>query len=87
VFVAALQTPQPTTPPLRSRVARFFLVQLTKMGKIIPNDRKIYQMATKYTKWPQTIPNGSKIDQMAIDVPTSSFGRPSKIFPNWDFLV
>jgi hypothetical protein len=41
---------------VQSRVARFFLV---------PNDHKIYQMATKYTKWPQNIPNGHKIYQMA----------------------
>jgi hypothetical protein len=39
-------------------VARFFMVQHTKMGKNVPNnhnrgkpnDSKIYQMATKYTK-------------------------------------
>jgi hypothetical protein len=35
-----------------SRVARFFLAQHTKTGKNIPNDYKIYQVATKYTKWP-----------------------------------
>jgi hypothetical protein len=34
-----------------SRVARFFLVQHTKMGENIINDLKIYRMATKYTKW------------------------------------
>jgi hypothetical protein len=34
-------------------------------GKYIPNNHKIYQMATKYTKWPQNIPNGHKIYQMA----------------------
>jgi hypothetical protein len=33
------------TSRLCHRVARFFLVQKTKMGKI-------YQMTTKYTKWP-----------------------------------
>jgi hypothetical protein len=41
------------------RVARFFLVQHTKTGKI-------YQITTKYTKWSQNIPNDRKIDQMAI---------------------
>jgi hypothetical protein len=33
-------------------VARFFLVQHTKKGKI-------FQMATQNTKWPQNIPSGS----------------------------
>jgi hypothetical protein len=42
-----------------NRVARFFLAQHTKTGKI-------YQMTIKYTKWPQKIPNGCKIDQTAI---------------------
>jgi hypothetical protein len=32
------------------RVARFFLVQNTKMGKSIPNSHKIYQTDIKYTK-------------------------------------
>jgi hypothetical protein len=35
-----------------SRVARFFLVQHTKTGKIYKNDHKIHQMAITYTKWP-----------------------------------
>jgi hypothetical protein len=42
-------------------------------------------MATKYTKGPQNIPNDHKIDQMAINMPTSSIARPSKIYPVWDF--
>jgi hypothetical protein len=33
------------------RVARFFLVQNTKTGKIKPNYHKIYQMAIKYFQW------------------------------------
>jgi hypothetical protein len=37
---------------LRSRVARFLLVQNTKKGRSIPNDHKIYQKAIKYFKWP-----------------------------------
>jgi hypothetical protein len=41
------------------RVARFFLVQHTKKGKI-------YRMTIKYTRWPQHIPNGHKIYQMTI---------------------
>jgi hypothetical protein len=31
------------------------------------------------------MPNGHKIDQMAINVPTSSIARPSKIYPERDF--
>jgi hypothetical protein len=38
--------------PLHSSVARFLLVQYTKTGENIPNNHKIYQKATKYTKWP-----------------------------------
>jgi hypothetical protein len=45
---------------------------------------KIYQITTKYTKWPYSILNDSKIDQMAKNIPTSSFERPNKIYPNWD---
>jgi hypothetical protein len=36
---------------LPNRVARFFLVLLTKTGKNITNNHKIYQMATKYNNW------------------------------------
>jgi hypothetical protein len=43
----------------RAGVARFFLVQNTKAGKI-------YQITTKYTEWPQNILNGRKIDQVAV---------------------
>jgi hypothetical protein len=32
------------------RVARFFMVQQTKSGKNIPNNHKIFDMYTKYTK-------------------------------------
>jgi hypothetical protein len=35
-----------------TRVARLFLVQHTKKGKIVPKRGKMYQMAIKYTKWP-----------------------------------
>jgi hypothetical protein len=36
---------------------------------------------TKNAKWPQIIPNGRK-----IYIPISSVERPSKIYPNLDFL-
>jgi hypothetical protein len=32
-----------------ARVARYVLLQQTKTGKNVPNNPKIYQMATKYT--------------------------------------
>jgi hypothetical protein len=41
-------------------------------GENIPTNHKIYQKATKYTKWP-------------INTPTSSIAGPIKIYPNWDF--
>jgi hypothetical protein len=62
----------------------------------IPNGNKIYQMATKHTKWPQNIPNGYKTYQMATKhtkwplnrpnghkhIPISSIASPSKNYPN-----
>jgi hypothetical protein len=48
---------------IRTRVARFFLVQNTKTGKNIPNDHKIYHMDITYLQWPQNRPNGHKIYQ------------------------
>jgi hypothetical protein len=63
---------------LTTRVARLFLVQHTKTGKI-------YQIIIIYPEEPQNIPNGCKIDQMVINIPTSSIARPSKIDSNWDF--
>jgi hypothetical protein len=48
---------------VHDRVARFFLVQHTKTGKI-------YQKTIQYTKQPQNIPNGRKIDQhIPLQVP------------------
>jgi hypothetical protein len=35
-------------------------------NKYTKEPHKIYQMATKYTKWQQNIPNGRKLDQSAI---------------------
>jgi hypothetical protein len=67
-----------TKRELDVRVARFFLVQYTKTGKMyqngenIPKGHKICQLAGKLTKWPWNIP-------------TSSIASPSKIYPNWDF--
>jgi hypothetical protein len=56
-----------------SRVAKFFLDNIPKRVNIYqstintPNGNKIYQMATKYTKWQQNIPNGRKIDPTIIE--------------------
>jgi hypothetical protein len=36
------------------------MVQDTQTRKDIPNNHKIYPIATKYTKWPLNIPNGRK---------------------------
>jgi hypothetical protein len=47
-------------PSIRTRVARFFLVQHTKTGKIYPNYLKLYQMAINFTKWQRKRPNGLK---------------------------
>jgi hypothetical protein len=63
-----------------TRIARYFLVQHTKNGKK-------YELTIKYTKWKYKIPKCNKIDQMVINIPTSSIARPSKIYPNWDFLL
>jgi hypothetical protein len=42
-----------------NRVARFFLIQYTKMGQSIPTYHLI-------SKWPKNIPIGGNIFQMAI---------------------
>jgi hypothetical protein len=77
---------------VKSRVARFSLVQNTKTGKNIPDYHKIYQITTKYTRLPQNIPNGHKIFPMAViqtkwskNLLRFSIARPSKIDQNWDF--
>jgi hypothetical protein len=44
-------------------VARFFLVQNTKMGENIPNYHELYQMSIKYNKRPQNGPSVHKIYQ------------------------
>jgi hypothetical protein len=63
------------------RVARFFSVQHTKMGRNIPNDHKMYKMAIK-------IPFDHKIHRQSghKKLSTSSITRPSHISPNWNFL-
>jgi hypothetical protein len=38
--------------PIQTRVARFFLVQNTKMGEKIPNYHELYQIPIKYNKRP-----------------------------------
>jgi hypothetical protein len=63
----------------RSRVARFFMTQCTKTGKIYTILPQNYRMAVKYTNCQYLIPNGHKIFQ-----PFSN-SRLSQIYPNWDF--
>jgi hypothetical protein len=46
---------------LLARVARFFLVQHTKIGNNILNNHKIYKITTKCAKLPQNIQNYHKI--------------------------
>jgi hypothetical protein len=55
-----------------NRVARFFLAQHTKKGKI-------YQKPIKYSKWPQNIPNGHKISQHLL------LQDPPKFSKKWIF--
>jgi cytidylate kinase len=57
------------------RVARLFLVQNTKTGKI-------YRITTNYTKYPQSTTKDRKSVYKIIQ-PLSA--RPSKIYPNLDF--
>jgi hypothetical protein len=62
-----------------TRVARLFLVQHTKRGKI-------YQMTTNIPNGHKLpIPIGRKISKRLQNIPTSSVARPSKIYQNWDF--
>jgi hypothetical protein len=62
-----------------NRSCQIFLGKTYQNGKNIPNDHKRYQKAIKYILFCR------KVDKMAIKIPTSSFARPSKIYPNWDF--
>jgi hypothetical protein len=42
---------------------QIFLGTTYQNGKNIPNNHKIYKMATKYINWPQSRPNGRKTYQ------------------------
>jgi hypothetical protein len=46
LFIVILKVP----PPVPPRVARFFLVQNSKMGKNMPNYHELYQMSIKLNK-------------------------------------
>jgi hypothetical protein len=61
------------------RVARFSLLQNTKLGKKYQITTNIYLMAIKYFRWPLNRPKDHKKDQ---EFPIA---RPSKIYPKWDF--
>jgi hypothetical protein len=62
-----------------SRVARFFLVQNTKTGKI-------YQITTKYTKSPQHMPKDCKMDEMPIKYSKLNC-KTLQNLPKFGFLV
>jgi hypothetical protein len=66
---------------LSDRVAKFFLVQNTKTGKM-------YQISTKNTKWPLNISNGRKIDEMIIKYTKMIFhSKTHENLPKLGFLV
>jgi hypothetical protein len=44
-----------TVPSSGQGLPDFFLVQLTKMAKDVPNDHKIYKIEVKYIKSPFSI--------------------------------
>jgi hypothetical protein len=59
---------------LQTRVAKYSYVTSCQNQENKPNDNKIYQMTTKYTKmttkytkWQQNTPNDNKIYQMAVN--------------------
>jgi hypothetical protein len=53
----------------------------------IPNGRKMYQMAAKYTKWPQNIPNCRQIGQMAPKINQHlPLKDPTKFTQIWIFV-
>jgi hypothetical protein len=56
------------------RVARLLLVQHTKTGENVPDDRKIIEITIKYTKWTEHLQTGHHI---FLNLPLQD--------PNWDF--
>jgi hypothetical protein len=65
---------------LKIRVARFFLMQLTKTGKMYENNHKIYQMASKYT-------NSHRMDQVVMKYTNIFYCKTLKNLPKSGFLV
>jgi hypothetical protein len=53
----------------------------------IPNGRKIYQMAVKYTKWQLNKPNGRKIFQMTIKYTNNFHSKALQTLPKFGCLV
>jgi hypothetical protein len=62
------------------RVARFFLVQNTKMGKNVPNYHELYQLSIKYNKY-------CKIDQVTIKYTNIFHCKNLQKLPKFGFLV
>jgi hypothetical protein len=50
--------------------------KITKWLQNIPNGHKIYQMATKYTKWPQNIPKREKYTKWPQNIPNGTQNMP-----------
>jgi hypothetical protein len=49
------------------------------LGKNVPNDHKVYQIATKYTKLPQNRPNGRKISQIDQHLPLQDRPKSTQV--------
>jgi hypothetical protein len=66
---------------------QIFLGATYQDGENIPKDRKIYQLAVKYTKWPQNVPNGHKMYQMAVKYTIILNRKTLPNLPKSGFLV
>jgi hypothetical protein len=56
----------PVAAHLKPELPDLSWFNIPKRGENIPNNKKIYPKARKYTQRQENIPNGHKIDQMAI---------------------
>jgi hypothetical protein len=51
----------------------------------MPNDLKISELTTKYTKWSENISNGHKIHHLAIQYFNIFHSRAHQNYPIWEF--
>jgi hypothetical protein len=63
--------------PSPGQGCQIFLTTTYQSGIKYTKSHKIYQMATKYTKWQYNRPNGHKMYKHL------SIVRPTKVYPNW----